>query len=115
MATAKTTVRDTSTGRVVQGRTVATLGRGMALVKIGRAAKAVVRPEDKTTVLVKKAAKALNKPGINKSTVFLGPNATKIFAYSVYPKDPTKVIRETVDGTRVIGRMVNGKFRAVPT
>jgi len=104
-------VRDTANGELVQGRSVATLGRGMALVKIGKAARVVVRPEDKTTVLVKKAARALNKPGIDKSVVFRGPNAAKIFSYSVYPQDPTKVVREAADGTRMIGRLVDGKFR----
>jgi hypothetical protein len=107
------TARNAATGELVQGRSVATLGRGLALVKVGRAAKVVVRPEDKTTVLVKKAARALNKPGIDKSVVFRGPNAEKIFSYSVYPKDPTKVIRKASDGTRAIGRLVDGRFRAI--
>ena len=106
-------VRDTSTGAFVQGRSVATLGRGLALVKVGRAAKVTVRPEDRTTVLVKKAARALSKPGIDKSVVFRGPNAEKIFSYSVYPQDPTKVIRKAADGTRDIGLLIDGRFRVV--
>lgn len=106
-------VRDAASGEFVQGRSVATLGRGLALVKVGKAARAVVRPEDKTTVLVKKAARALNKPGIDQSVVFRGPNAEKIFSYSVYPQDPTKVIRKTADGARAIGRLIDGKFRAI--
>lgn len=113
MAKANNVVRTDATGQFVQGRSVATLGRGMALVKIGKTAKGVVRPEDKTTVLVMKAARALNKPGIDKSVVFRGPNAAKIFSYSVYPQDTTKVIRESGNGSRVVGRLVDGKFRVV--
>ncbi|MGJ7511575.1 hypothetical protein [Variovorax sp. GT1P44] len=84
----------------------------MALVKVGKSVKTPVRPEDETTVLVQKAARALNKPGIDRSVVFRGPNAAKIYSYAAYSKDPTKVVREAADGTRVIGRLVDGKFRA---
>ncbi|WP_269759528.1 hypothetical protein [Variovorax sp. E3] len=112
MAREKTTTRDHPAGQLVQGRSVATLGRGMALVKVGRAPRPVVRPEDNTTVLLKKAARALAKPGIDRAVVFRGPNAAKIFAYHAYPQDPTKVVREAADGTKVIGRLVDGRFRA---
>jgi hypothetical protein len=107
-----TTARESATGQLVQGRSVATLGRGMALVKVGKASRPVVRPEDNTTVLLKKAARALNKPGIDRSVVFRGPNAARIFAYYAYPQDPSMVIRESADGTQVIGRLVDGRFRA---
>lgn len=113
MAKANNLTRNDTAGRLVQGRSVATLGSGMALVKIGKTAKGAVRPEDETTVLVKKAARALNKPGIDRSVVFQGPNAAKIFSYSVYPQDTTKVIRESANGARVVGRLVDGKFRAI--
>jgi hypothetical protein len=112
MAREKPTAREGSTGQLVQGRSVATLGRGMTLVKVGRAPRPVVRPEDNTTVLLKKAARALNKPGIDRAVVFRGPNAAKIFAYYADAKDPTQVVREAADGTKVVGRLVDGKFRA---
>ncbi|MFH0133023.1 hypothetical protein ACGLHS_22635 [Variovorax sp. VaC1] len=112
MTREKTTARDSAKGQLVQGRSVATLGRGMELVKVGKAPRPVVRPEDNTTVLLKKAARALNKPGIDRADVFRGPNAAKIFAYYAYPQDPTRVVREAADGTKVIGRLVEGRFRA---
>ena len=112
MATEKSTVRKSVARPLVEGRPVATLGRGMTLVKVGKAPRPVVRPEDSTTVLVKKAARALNRPGIARSDVFRGPDAAKVFAYSVYPQDPTQVIREAADGTKVVGRLVDGRFRA---
>ncbi|WP_432728770.1 hypothetical protein [Variovorax sp. W6] len=112
MAREKTTARESSIGQLVQGRPVAVLGRGMALVKVGKAPRPEVRPEDNTTVLLKKAARALGKPGIDRSVVFRGPNAAKVYAYSAYPPDPSKIVREAADGTKVIGRMVDGRFRA---
>ncbi len=112
MAREKTIARERTAAQLVQGRPVAVLGRGMTLVKVGKAPRAVVRPGDNTTVLLKKAARALDKPGIDRSVVFRGPNAAKIFAYSAYPQDPTKVVREAADGTKVIGRLVDGRFRA---
>ncbi len=84
----------------------------MTLIKVGRASRPVVRPEDNTTALLKKAARALNKPGIDRSVVFRGPNAAKIFAYYADPRDPTKVVREAADGTKVVGSLVDGRFRA---
>ena len=111
-AAKKTVVRAATTGEIVQGRSVAKLGRGLALVKVGKAAKVTVRPEDKTTVLVQKVARALSRPGIDSSVVFSGPNAAKIFSYAVDPQDPTKVVRKAADGSRATGRMVDGQFRA---
>jgi hypothetical protein len=80
-----------------------------------RASKIFVRTEDKTTVLIQKTARALSRPGIDKAVVFRGPNAPNVFSYSVYTPDPTKVIREAADGSRAIGRLVDGKFRIVNT
>lgn len=114
MATAKkTVVRDATVGDIVQGRSVVTLGRGLALVRVGKAAKVTVRREDTTTVLVQKVARALSRPGIDSAVVFRGPNAAKIFSYAVDPQDPTKVVRKAADGSRTTGRLVDGKFRAV--
>lgn len=114
MASVKTSVgRDLHSGSFVTGRSVATLDRGMVLIKVGKATKLAVRPEDKTTVLLQKAARALNKPGIETSVIFRGPNPQKIFSYSVDPRDLTRVVQKASDGTREFGRLVDGKFRAI--
>jgi 3-hydroxymyristoyl/3-hydroxydecanoyl-(acyl carrier protein) dehydratase len=97
---------------LVQGKPITALGSGYMLVRVGAAKKrAAVRPGDQATVLVAKAWQALNKPGIDKQVVFRGSQNGKIFAYSVYPDDPSKVVREAADGTRRVGRLVDGKFR----
>jgi hypothetical protein len=111
MAKQNVAVRDAGTEGFVQGEALATLGRGIALVKVAKTTRPRVRPEDNTTALVKKAARALSKPGIESAAVFRGPDAAKVYAYSVYAKDPTKVIREDASGERVIGRLVDGRFR----
>lgn len=91
-----------------------TVGDDLVLVRTGEPKKvaANTRAADRATVLVSKVATALQKPGIHKNAVFRGANSTKIFAYSVDPADPTKVIRESADGTRRVGRLgTDGKFK----
>jgi hypothetical protein len=92
---------------------------GWVLVKMGDTKARRVRPEESVGALVVKAAKALGKPGIDRTAVF-GPASTKrsakpVYAYSVYAADPTKFVRESVDGTKAVGKMVNGKFKVLAT
>jgi len=63
------------------------------------------------TELLNRAAKAFAKPGFDRRVIFGSGRNRKVFAYSVYPNDPSKIIREAADGTRTIGRLVGGKFR----
>ncbi len=91
-----------------------TVGDDLVLVRTAQPKKRVAstRAADRATVLVHKVANALQKPGILKSAVFRGSNSTKIFAYSVDPTDPSRVIREAADGTRRVGRLgADGKFK----
>lgn len=64
--------------------------------------------------LAEKAGKALSKPGLSRESVF-GTVAKggrhAIYAYSVLPSDPTKIVRESFDGQKTIGRVVGGSFR----
>ena len=64
------------------------------------------------TELLNRAAKAFAKPGFDGRVIFGSGRNSKAFAYSVYPDDPSKIIRETADGTRTIGRLVHDRFRA---
>lgn len=93
----------------VKGTPVAQLGDGFVLVRVNAGKpSATLRASDSAKALVGKAAKALRKPGLPKSSVFTGSG--RIFAYSVDPTDPDKLIRETPDGKRQSGRLVNGRF-----
>lgn len=88
---------------------------GFALVRVEPKKKAeAVSTNDTASVLVKRVGEALKKPGIHKQVVFRD-NKTGIYSYSAYPKDPTKVVREASDGSKRIGRLVNGRFVATKT
>lgn len=93
------------------GKTVAVLGERFVLVQVGASTKKV-RAGEAATVLVSRAGQALKKPGIGRETVFK-PGQGSVFAFSVDPSDPDRVIREAADGSRQTGRLVNGRFLAV--
>jgi hypothetical protein len=90
------------------------IGADFVLVRINsRLGSGTVRAADKAEVLVNKAAVALRKPGIDKASVFRGATPQKVFAYSALPGDTSKVVRESFDGTRLVGRFgLDGRFRA---
>ena len=68
------------------------------------------RGEDAAT-LIKKLARALSKPGLPRESVFHG-NFKMVFAYSAHPSDVNLFIRESADGTQVVGKIgANGRFR----
>jgi hypothetical protein len=58
---------------------------------------------------------ATRKAGIDRSVVFRSGSPRRVYAYAVLPSDPSKIVREAEDGTRIIGRVRNGQFRAVKT
>ena len=93
----------------LKGQSVATVS-GFALVRTQPRKKAVQVPSvDSAAVLMAKVGRALRKPGIDKQVVF-ADNRAGVFSYSTYPVDPSKVLRESADGTKRIGRLVNGRF-----
>lgn len=79
------------------------------MVRVGKAKRPrrSSKRADEAEVIVRKLGKALSK-----QVVFRGHTPGKVFAYSTYPEDVTKVVREAADGTRTIGRVVGRKFRA---
>jgi hypothetical protein len=61
--------------------------------------------------ILNRAGQVLSKPGISRGVVF---RSDKVYAYSIDPKNVTRVLRESSDGTKVSGKVVDGKFRAIP-
>ena len=108
MQKAKSAVKSTRAGSMIQGRKVASAARGMTLVQVGRAVKAAVPQSDQAGVLVAKAARALKRPGIDRRVVF---RSEGIVSYSVNPADPSQFIREAADGSQTLGYVVRGKFQ----
>ena len=96
----------------MRGRIIAAFGTDVVMLQVRKPKASATRRDDTASVLVKKAVYALRKPGIKKESVFRGRRADRVFSYSVYLKDPTKIVRESSKGTRTIGRLVDGKFRA---
>jgi len=103
----------------LDGTRIPTLNDELVLVRLGAAARAHGPAEldhsERASSLVRKAGKALDKPGIRRETVFGHGSGRGISAYSVYPADPTKIVRESADGQKRIGRLVGGRFRPIVT
>ena len=96
---------------LVSGQPVATLSNGFVLIKTS--AHRVIPKSKEPHQLLQKAAKALSKPGIPRSAVFGDGTNKRVYGYSINPKDPSQFIRESFDGTKRIGRFVNGKFQLI--
>ncbi|MEY4563905.1 MAG: hypothetical protein RLZZ618_3182 [Pseudomonadota bacterium] len=104
----------------LDGTKIPTLNDNLVLVRLGadsaksNGSPAKLSTSERASAMLMKAGKALSKPGIRRETVFGGGSGRGINAYSVYPADPTKIVRESADGQRTIGRLVGGRFRAIP-
>lgn len=72
-----------------------------------------VPKKDRASELLPKAGRALNKPGIARSTVFGESGNTGVYAYSACVDEPGKIVRESADGTKAVGILVGGKFKAL--
>ncbi len=97
----------------LRGTRIPGLDKEIALVRTGppKKRRSDTRRSDEADVVVQKLGKALGRPGINKLAIFVPPGVASVFAYSVDPFDPSKVVREAFDGTKRIGRVVSGKFK----
>lgn len=85
---------------------------GFVLVKVPGAAPAAAPKKDWASTLVPRIGKALESPSISRDVFFtkIRPTKLPIYTYAVDPSDVTRFVRESVDGTRTIGRVVNGRF-----
>lgn len=98
----------------LRGKALPAFDKEVVLVRVGKTRRPPrsVSRSDEAEVIVRKLGKALSKPGISKQVVFRTHTSEKVFAYSAYPEDVTKVVREAADGTRTVGRVVGRRFRA---
>lgn len=69
--------------------------------------------KNRASVFLPKAGRALNKPGIGRSTVFSESGNPKVCAYSACADQPGKTVRESTDGRKTVGSLVGGKFKAL--
>jgi hypothetical protein len=96
-------------------RRIVTPRADLIVVRLGKSkTEAVLRESEKSSVLIDGIAKATRKPGIRREVVFKSRRSKPVYAYSVYPSDVTKIVREDAQGHKTIGRVISGKFRALP-
>jgi hypothetical protein len=89
---------------------VATPRGDLFVLRLGKS-KAIAgsRKPEKSDVLIDNMMKAALKPGFRRDTVFRPEK--RVYAYSVYPEDLSKIVREDANGKKTIGRLVQGRFR----
>lgn len=96
------------------GRVLAAFRDGVYLIETRKTMRRPTPATETTAALARKLGRALNKPGISREAVFGKTKGRRnIYAYSVHPDDPTMLVRESADGKCTVGRMIDGKFRAV--
>lgn len=82
----------------------------VVLRKGERPGKLRVLPKELASGVVVNLAKATSKPGLTRAQIFQG-TSQKVYAYSLYSKDPSKFVREDSAGHKILGRFVGGRFR----
>lgn len=107
----KTPGKVKSTRKRAEGEIISAVGDRYALIRTGSAKKLTTAKSDTAHEMLKRAGKALSKPGITSGSVFRSARSG-VFAYSVYGADPSKVVRKAADGTKTVGRVVAGRFKA---
>jgi hypothetical protein len=95
-------------------RIVATPRSDLFVIRVGKPnTERVVPAAEKASTLVSKIVKATRKPGTNRTAIFRSSKGKTVYAYSVAPSDVTKIVREDAAGRKIVGRLVNGRFRAL--
>lgn len=103
----RTPKKPTANRKPIRGPVVATLSHHV-LVLTATSRPMATRAEDSARVLLARAGRALRKPGLSRTSVFTGPPGVR--AYSADPEDLTRLIEEAEDGSRRVGRFVDGRF-----
>lgn len=99
---------DTTEYRVVTPRA------DLVVVRLGKSRSGgALRETEKSSVLIDGIARTIRKPGISRDTVFKSRRGQRVYAYSAYPADTTKIVREDAKGRKTIGRLVRGEFKAL--
>ncbi len=90
------------------------IGTDWLLVRLaGARTRKSVPKKDQASELLPKVGKALNKPGIDRSTVFGEPGNPRVYAYSACADEPGKIVRESVDGKKRLLGLLRGTFNYV--
>ena len=68
------------------------------------------KDSERTKYLLGKVGTGLNLPGIKPTVVF---KSKDVFAYSIDPTNPNRIVRHSSAGKRTVGRLVDGRFKAI--
>lgn len=91
---------------------VATPDPHLLVVKIGeRPTRTVVAEKDRARQVIAKLSSVVKRPGTNRKSIYQSSVGRRVYTYSVDPANPRNMLREDVDGNRVTGRLVGGRFR----
>ena len=97
----------------VTGKAIATLGNGIFVIETKhRNSNVKAKVSDRANVLIGKLGRSLAKPGLSRRSVFGDTPSKHVYSYYVDHSKPSKIVRESLDGTVAVGRVVGGKFRA---
>lgn len=85
--------------------------RDLVVLRIGKRVSPLQSlPKERAAGIVASMAKAMAKPGLTREQIFEGASK-KVYAYSLYTKDPSKFVREDAAGRKTLSRFVDGRFR----
>jgi hypothetical protein len=91
---------------------VATPRADLIVVRLGKSKSgAALRESEKSSALIERLAKAIREPGISRDIVFKSRRGKRVYAYSIFPGDVTKIVREDANGKKTVGRLVQGEFK----
>jgi hypothetical protein len=97
----------------VRGKRLPNFGDDLVVIRTRRfpTSTRVISAREEAGTLLKKVGRALSRPGISEKSIFKNGHS-QVFAYSVDPEDPDKIVRRSVDGKRSIGRLRGNRFQA---
>lgn len=72
---------------------------------------AALRETEKSGAFIDGIVRAMRKPAISRDIVFKAQKGKRVYAYSIFPGDVTKIVREDAKGRKTVGRLLQGKFR----
>jgi hypothetical protein len=71
-----------------------------------------VHKRERAGSMIQEIVKVTSRPGTGHAVFFKSPSGKKIFAYSIDPTNPKRIVREDASGNRVVGRFAGDRFRA---
>jgi hypothetical protein len=91
---------------------VATPRADLFVLRLGKSKSgATLRETEKSDALIDGIIKATLRPGMRRDIVFRSNKDKRVYAYSIFPGDVTKIVREDANGKKTLGRVVHGKFK----